>query len=93
MARLGPVVVAVLLAVFSTSCPATETATPRSGVCCVVLVPVADELSPVAAHAVGAPMQNATIGAPAHTVTNLTVVLISLFPFPVTGWHTPDFSP
>jgi hypothetical protein len=67
IARLGPVVVAVLLAVVSKSCPPAETATPRSGVCCVESVPVAGELSPVAANAVGAPMKSATIGAPTPT--------------------------
>jgi hypothetical protein len=46
-------------------------------VCCVTLA-LDDALSLVdgAAHAVGAPTQSATAGAPAHTARNLTDALV-----------------
>src|SRR6478672_8240908 len=82
-ARLAPFVVAVL------SLPSCTREFPRAAidrlplvVCCVTLA-VDDALSLVdgAAHAVGAPTQSATAGAPAHTARNLTDVLIGNCPF------------
>jgi hypothetical protein len=72
-ARLRPFVVAVLLPNCTSVLPPAETARPPVVVCCVELAPVDG-----VANAVGAPTQSATMGAPAHTVTNLTDVLMGV---------------
>ena len=70
--------VAVALPMLNGLASPIEIPRPPVLVCCVGVASDASSLVDGAAHAVAPPKQSATMGAPAHTLTNLTDVLIGI---------------